>query len=286
MAVNIIVRQVGNDVVFSGSGSVNTADLFVYGSSSVSLGQINPSNGDIKFGNSSTINQYFIMGDHVDITSFGTSSTTNADINSGDGFAIGGGGFIYLPSGYTSSSPLSLYMAFTGQTISSLQLSAGTYTSTWGTAPNEESITLLIEPEPSPTPTPTVTTTPTNTQTPTITSSNTPTPSITATITPTVTPTKTQTPTVTSSVTPTPSVTATITPTITPTVTPSPTNFGTIDVNDQYDYTNEIFGSFSGGTWESQYGNVPHPINYDPNRRLTVIDLSSVTIGGQNGLNN
>lgn len=276
MAVNIIARQVGNDVIFSGSGSVNTTDLFDYSNQSVSVGQINPSNGSIKFGNSSTINQYFIMGSHVDITSFGTSSTTNADINSGDGFGLDGGGFVYLPSGYTSSSPLSLYMAFTGQTISSLQLSAGTYISTWGTAPNEESVTLLIEPEPSPTPTPTKTSTPTptptNTQTPTVTSTNTPTPSIT----PSITPTNTRTPT------PTPS----ITPSVTPTLTPSPTPFGVLDVNVQYDYTNEIFGSFSGGSWEAQYGNVPHPINYDPSRRLTVIDLSSITIGGQNGLNN
>ncbi len=292
MAVNIIARQVGNDVIFSGSGSVNTADLFDYSNQSVSVGQINPSNGSIKFGNSSTINQYFIMGSHVDITNFGTSSTTNADINSGDGFELGGGGFIYLPSGYTSSSPLSLYMAFTGQTISSLQLSAGTYISTWGTAPNEETVTLLIEPEPSPTPTPTTTqtptptVTPTNTPTVTPTKTTTPTPTPTNTRTPTNTPTPSITPTITPTNTKTPTPTPSITPSVTPTITPTPTSYGVLDVNVQYDYTNEIFGSFSGGSWMEQYGNVPHPINYDPSRRLTVIDLSSITIGGQNGLNN
>ena len=152
------------------------------------------------------------------------------------------------------------------------------------------SVTTTNTPTQTNTSTPTIT--PTNTRTPTVTPTNTSTPSTT----PTLTPTKTTTPTVTPTNTPTPSITPTktttptptpsITPSVTPTLTPSPTPFGVLDVNVQYDYTNEIFGSFSGGSWESQYGNVPHPINYDPNRRLTVIDLSSITIGGQNGLNN
>jgi len=140
----------------------------------------------------------------------------------------------------------------------------------------------------TPTPTKTVTPTVTSTNTPTVTSTNTPTPSIT----PSVTPTRTVTPTVTSSNTPTPTKTSTptptktSTPTPTPTITPSLTSIGTTYVNVQYEYTNQMEGSFSGGTWDASLGDVPHPEAYVEGTRGWVIDLSAVKLGGFNGLNN
>ena len=158
---------------------------------------------------------------------------------------------------------------------------------------------------PTQTPTKTPTTTPTNTVTPTKTATNTPTPTKTATNTPTpsVTATRTSTPTNT----PTPSVTATKTstptntptqtqsptPTNTSTPTPTPTPFGVFDVNDQYEYGPGQEGSFSGGTWDSPPfpAEPPHPIDWVPfgpngERQGTVVDLSAITLGGFNGLNN
>ena len=152
----------------------------------------------------------------------------------------------------------------------------------------------------SPTTTNTPTTSETSTPTPSITASQTPTPSITAsqTVTPTptgtsavtptptktpgATPTNTQTPTGTSAVTPTP------TPSVTTTQTPSPTPFGSFSANTFYQWTNEMEGSFSGGTWEAGLGNVPHPVNQAMigDKRGTVQDLSAVALGGFNGLNN
>jgi hypothetical protein len=57
-----------------------------------------------------------------------------------------------------------------------------------------------------------------------------------------------------------------------------------IDVNIQYEYSAAILGNFSGGTLpEGTF--VPHPISVN-NSGGTVTDLSAITIGGVNGLNN
>jgi hypothetical protein len=63
----------------------------------------------------------------------------------------------------------------------------------------------------------------------------------------------------------------------------------TYSANTFYEYTNQRFGSFSGGVWTSALGNVPHPVaitNKYSSSGDTVIDFSSITLGGFNGLNN
>ena len=174
--------------------------------------------------------------------------------------------------------------------------------------------TKTATPSVTPTDTPSVTSTPTTTNTPTpsitasptdtpsSTSTPTPTPTITAspTDTPSVTPTRTSTPTQTgtAAVTPTPSGTAAVTPTPTQTVTPSntatptptPTRFGVFYANEYYEFTDGMFGSYSGGTAPvvPPLVNVPHPINQAMigDQRGTVQDQSAVALGGFNGLNN
>jgi hypothetical protein len=174
--------------------------------------------------------------------------------------------------------------------------------------------TKTATPSVTPTDTPSVTSTPTTTKTPTpsITASPTDTPSVTPTQTttptitasptdtPSVTPTKTPTPTQTgtAAVTPTPSGTAAVTPTPTqsltptktPTPTPTPTRFGVFYANEYYEFTDGMFGSYSGGTAPvvPPLVNVPHPINQAMigDERGTVQDQSAVALGGFNGLNN
>lgn len=164
------------------------------------------------------------------------------------------------------------------------------------------SVTTTNTGTPSVTSTQTPTVTPTNTSsttpTPSVTTTNTQTPSVTttSTVTPSNTPTKTPTPTNTSTpnVTPTqtgtaaltPTPTTSVTPTVTPTTTPTPTPFGVLYVDQQYEYSNEMLGSFSGGTWEANLGNAPHPINVNQEKRVAVIDLSAISLGGFGGLNN
>jgi hypothetical protein len=176
------------------------------------------------------------------------------------------------------------------------------------------SVTSTPTPSVTPTDTPSVTSTPTTTSSPTpsITASPTGTPSVTPTQTttptttstptdtPSVTPTQTTTPTQTGTagVTPTPSGTASvtstptpsITPTRTPTQTPTPTSFGVFYANEYYEFTDGMFGSYSGGTAPvvPPLVNVPHPINQAMigDERGTVQDQSAVALGGFNGLNN
>ena len=131
-----------------------------------------------------------------------------------------------------------------------------------------------ISPTSTPTPTPSGTPSVTPTRTPT------PTPSGTAAVTPT--------PSGTAAVTPTP--TQSLTPTKTPTPTPTPTRFGVFYANEYYEYTDGMFGSYSGGTAPvvPPLVNVPHPINQAMigDQRGTVQDQSAVALGGFNGLNN
>ena len=153
------------------------------------------------------------------------------------------------------------------------------------------------------TPTNTITKTPTNT--PSVTSTKTPTPSVTTTQTgtPGVTPTKTPTPSVTTTqtgtprVTSTPTVTKTQTPTQTgtpaatptQTPTPSPTPFYTgISVNQLYEYSAAILGSFSGGTLPSG-STVPYALyvsDTNNGETIQVVQLNAISLGGQYGLNN
>jgi hypothetical protein len=67
----------------------------------------------------------------------------------------------------------------------------------------------------------------------------------------------------------------------------------TFSANSQYEYSNFILGSYSGGTWETELGPAPHPISYKLSNPLdltssgdTVLQMNAITIGGFNGLNN
>ncbi len=124
---------------------------------------------------------------------------------------------------------------------------------------------------PTPTQTKTPTNTPTTTQTPTNTATRTPTPSITA------------SPTGTASVTPTPTGTPASTPTSTP--TPSVTLGFVIEVNQQYEYTIGMLGSFSGGTAPSG-STVPYSVMTSNDGNESIVQLNAISLGGFQGLNN
>lgn len=56
--------------------------------------------------------------------------------------------------------------------------------------------------------------------------------------------------------------------------------------NTQYEYTNDMEGNFSGGTWTSNLTPVPHPIATSNDNVDTIVQMNAVTIGGFDGLNN
>lgn len=119
----------------------------------------------------------------------------------------------------------------------------------------------------------------------------TPTPSVTVTQTPSVT--VTNTPSVTNTNTPSVTVTNTVTPTKTSTTTPTPTptetTFGYFQPNLYYQYGTGQTGSYSGGTWNTSIGTVPHPISYanlrQDGKKGSIEQMSAIVIGGPNGLN-
>ena len=156
------------------------------------------------------------------------------------------------------------------------------------TPTNTPTTTLTRTPTNTPTNTPTPSVTATNTQTPTPT--NTPTNTSTPTNTPTNTRTQTPTPTNTPTNTGTPTNTPTNTPTPTQTQTPSPSPYPLTgySVDNQYAYTVEILGNFSGGSITEggpANGIAPHPI-YTDAYGVPYAQLNAITLGGFNGLNN
>ena len=170
-------------------------------------------------------------------------------------------------------------------TASVTQTPTNTPTNTSTQTPtNTTTSTSTPTPTKTPTQTPTNTLTPTNTSTPTKTPTQTQTPTNTSTTTNTPTNTSTKTPTPTN--TPTNTTTPTNTPTNTQTPTSSPCPVSGISVNVQYEFTNQMAGSYSGGTWDASLGNIPHPVYSSENGDCTIIELNAVELGGFNGLNN
>ena len=225
------------------------------------------------------------IGDGTDLVSYMSS-------NYGDCVACLA---IPTPTPTVSTTPTQTPTPTTTTTLTASQTPTPSITASQTQTPTP-SITASQTQTPTPSTTTTLTATQTQTPTPTttttLTASQTPTPSttttLTATQTQTGTPAVTPTPTTTTTLTSTP--TQTVTPSNTATPTPTPTTFGVFYANEYYEFTDGMFGSYSGGTAPvvPPLVNVPHPINQAMigDERGTVQDQSAVALGGFNGLNN
>lgn len=148
-AVTIIISESGSNVVATGSGSINLAAL---SSSSTPFGGpgLRGNSSLLRIGPSSS-SFFRIYGGANFVSSLG-SGTTVFNPNSGSGNVIGASGaLIFVPDGYFSGSPLSATSTWNSATISSLGLTPGTYTWSWGSGGTADSLTVQIEgvPEPS-----------------------------------------------------------------------------------------------------------------------------------------
>jgi hypothetical protein len=158
--LNFTVQQVGSDVVISGSGSVNTSFLtFQYTQFDNAWIVENTATLLVADGDYDAYSQ--ISGPRR----FGPNSKTNfANSFSGDAFGFEGQNvsrLVYVPSGYTSNSPLNGVSTYNNKTISAdFGFSAVTYT--WTYSGGSINLDVILPP----TPTPTVTTTQTPTPTP------------------------------------------------------------------------------------------------------------------------
>lgn len=154
----ITINEVGSNVVMTASGTLDISSLTLVTSN-------NGPNGGGGLGiNSAT----FLMGangTYFDEYSGFTSTPSNFGSGGGLGSTSGSGDamgvimqgappyHLIVPAGYTSGTQITSSATFTGQTFSSLGLTQGTYTYTWGS----DSINVVVGgPAPTPTPSPSV----------------------------------------------------------------------------------------------------------------------------------
>jgi hypothetical protein len=147
------INQVGADVVGTGSGTIDLADL-------TSLGSTN--GGGLIWGNptpdSSGIGLGGVVPQAVDgwigtVTGstaiFATGGLLEADSGSGDAVDIiplydSPQGAIFVPTGYVSGSALSDTSTWDNTTIAALGLIPGTYTYNWGSGADADFFTINI----------------------------------------------------------------------------------------------------------------------------------------------
>jgi hypothetical protein len=140
---NVTISQVGNDVVWSGSGSFNLTALTSAGPSNTGAGYA--SNQAIwAIGPGAPVDTY--IGTITYPLTFGTNAVgvTSA---SGSTFGIlqgGSGRSLYVPSGYVSNTNISGTATYINTTIAGAGLTPGTYTWSWGSGANASTLVMTI----------------------------------------------------------------------------------------------------------------------------------------------
>jgi len=141
----VTLKQVGPNVVATGSGAIDLTGLSFFESDSFP-GLIAADTGTIITGPTSAMPPAnFFQGVSGPI-SFGSGGLRDADSGSGDYVGIGGSrgsGSVLVPQGYVSGTALSDSMTFNNETFSTLGVIPGTYVWTWGTGVNQN-FTLQI----------------------------------------------------------------------------------------------------------------------------------------------
>ena len=204
----LTIYESGSNVVMSVSGTIDLSGLTLIQVGSEfggNAGGLGTSTATFLMASNGVIFDTY-SGFTTTPTSFGSGGGRGSDSSTGDAFGVifqeAPPYQLIVPNGYTSGTQITSSATLTGQTFSSLGLTAGTYTYTWSGG----SFDVVVGNEgggPTPTPTPAPTDTPTPeptdtpipaTSTPVPTDTPTPTP-LAATSTPTPTPTLGETPT-------------------------------------------------------------------------------------------
>jgi hypothetical protein len=140
-------NEIGTDVVATGSGSL---DITVFGGlpGNFSGGAVeNPSFGLLILGTTSPPGALFdgYSGGISGPTSFGSGGGVNAKLGGGSMVGINGNfGVLFVPKGYVSGASLTSTDTWSNASFASLGMTPGTYTWTWGTGMNADSLILQI----------------------------------------------------------------------------------------------------------------------------------------------
>jgi hypothetical protein len=149
--LNITFQQVGANVVETGTGSIDTAALTDQGPGSFLAAILIPNIAATSFGPGGGADQWTGT---TGPSAFGSGGSTYANTSTGTVFGLDTHLSLILPTGYTSGSSLSGTDTFTSQTFSSLGITPGTYTYTWGTGATADSLIVQIGPAPAAVPEP------------------------------------------------------------------------------------------------------------------------------------
>ena len=156
----INIYESGSDVIWSGSGTLNTDALTLTGTQTITAGA-NNSQAIFIIGNGTPpgANHNVYSGITTYTSSIGTLGSAGGSlVGSGSSFGIlsnAGGRTLLVPTGYTSNSYISGSTTWTDSTLTSIGLTSGTYTWSWGSGATAGLITMIVGVAVTPTPTPT-----------------------------------------------------------------------------------------------------------------------------------
>ena len=145
-AYTVRLREVGANVVATGSGAINLTGLTLQISGILTPGTLGANFGLIQTGQLTDV----LVDTYTGITgptSFGPGGPFFFMANTGSGDFVGIAGLagqIEVPGGYVSGNPLSDSMTFNNATLASLGVTPGTYEWTWGARGANQNFTLII----------------------------------------------------------------------------------------------------------------------------------------------
>ena len=148
--VTVTVSEVGGDVVMSGSGSLNVSALAYIGGTGYTYG-IDPDTSTFLI-NPGPISALYQGGFSLPAALGPGTANILPNSGSGDQFGIAlyyGTPTLFVPGylgggTYTDGTGISSTSTYVGQTLSSLGLTPGNYTWSWGSGGNADSITMQI----------------------------------------------------------------------------------------------------------------------------------------------
>jgi hypothetical protein len=144
-AYTVTLKQVGSDVVATGSGPINLTGLTFDGLGFVGPG-MTANDGAILTGPNRDSSLDVYIG-YTGPTSFGNGGNFGPNTGSGDAVGIQnpiGNMLLTVPHGYVSGAALSDSMTFNNATFASLGVTPGTYVWRWGTGLPNQNFRLVI----------------------------------------------------------------------------------------------------------------------------------------------
>ena len=146
---NMRLFESGSDVIMSGIGEFNIADLTFFGPGNLN-GSVRPNNANFFCGEGNVTqlsSDAYVGATLTKPNNFGSGVLTQA--NTGNGVAVGIQNFgatvgLTLPTGYVSNTTITTKSTFNEKTLSSLGATTGTYYYTWGSGVNIGNLVLQI----------------------------------------------------------------------------------------------------------------------------------------------